>query len=72
MTKQTKTPAEKVLAATGSAKSKKFLADKLGLSYTYISGIVNALVSDGALVKITNKSKGTTGRPAATYKRAAA
>lgn len=68
---KTKTLADKIVSATGSAKSKKALAEKLGVSYTYVSSVVNALVKDGALTKITGKSKGNLGRPASTYKRTA-
>ena len=70
MAKQQKTLADKIVAATGSAKSKKVLAEELGVSYTYVSSVVNALVKSGTLVKITGVSKGSLGRPSATYKRA--
>jgi predicted ArsR family transcriptional regulator len=73
MAKQEKPLADKIIAATGSAKDKKTLAEKLGVSYTYISAAVNALVAQGKLTKITNAPKsGSTGRPAATFKRAEA
>jgi predicted ArsR family transcriptional regulator len=72
MAKTTKTLAEKIITATASAKTKQAIADKIGVSYTYVSGEVNALVAAGKLLKITNKSKGGMGRPAATFKRVAA
>jgi len=67
-----KTIEEKVLAATGSAKSKTTLAEKFDVSYTYVSRTVNALVKKGKLIAITGKQKkGAIGRPATLYKRAA-
>jgi predicted ArsR family transcriptional regulator len=60
---------ERVLKALGTAKTKESVADKLGVSFGYVSRTINDLVADGLVAQTKVKSMYGIGRPAAYFKR---
>jgi predicted ArsR family transcriptional regulator len=60
---------DQVLKALGTAKTKDAVADKLGVSFGYVSRTINDLVASGQVAQTKVKSTYGIGRPAAYFKR---